>query len=148
MCIKDGFLTIQWLNHKDDLTPCFNLRKKVFIDEQHFNSEFDELDSISQHLLMTEEGLPIGTARLFPSSDSAIYIVGRICVSKECRGKQIGKQMMTEVEKKAKDMGAEELQLDAQCRVQGFYESIGFTACGEQHYDEHCLHVPMKKRIV
>lgn len=37
--------------------------------------------------------------------------------------------------------------LDAQCRMQGFYERLNYQVDGEIHMDEHVPHVQMRKRL-
>lgn len=49
---------------------------------------------------------------------------------------------------KCRALGAKEIKLDAQVRVKGFYEKLGFTVCGEEHMDGHVPHIYMNKRLI
>ena len=59
----------------------FQIRREVFVEEQGFRDEFDEDDKRAVHLVVFEEGRPIGTCRFFKKSeDGAGYLIGRIAV--------------------------------------------------------------------
>jgi predicted GNAT family N-acyltransferase len=38
-----------------------NIRIEVFMKEQGFENEFDDIDTISHHIVVFDEGKPIGT---------------------------------------------------------------------------------------
>ena len=65
------------------------IRQKVFVEEQGFMDEFDDADASARHLVALDDGKPVGTCRFFHMADGA-YIIGRIAVVAECRGKGIG----------------------------------------------------------
>lgn len=66
------------------------IRKTVFIKEQGFHNEFDEIDSYAKHLVLYDEKVPIATCRFFSRESCEDYFIGRIAVIKEYRGKNIG----------------------------------------------------------
>lgn len=134
-----------WKYGKSDIADCYLVRKKVFVEEQGFDgeAEFDTLDSVSHHLLITQNNIPIATARLFLAEDG--FHCGRICVLKECRKTGIGLVIMQKLEEKAISLGADSLSLSAQIRAAGFYEKAGYTKYGEEYLDESCPHIAMKK---
>ena len=41
------------------------IRQEVFIEEQHFQEEFDGIDSRALHLVLYRDGSPAGTCRFF-----------------------------------------------------------------------------------
>ena len=51
------------------------------------------------------------------------------------------------IEAKVKQIGGKKLILSAQCRVQPFYEKLGYTARGEIYLDEYCEHIHMEKTL-
>lgn len=42
-----------------------DIRREVFIDEQGFKNEFDDIDITAIHLVCYDKEKPIGTARIF-----------------------------------------------------------------------------------
>ena len=137
-----------WLEGKDDLTLPYAIRIRVFCDEQGYTPEMeiDDQDTDSWHVLLRSAGKPAATGRVY-WKEAGVMALGRIAVDKEWRGKGIGRLIVEEMIRKAEELGAERLQLDAQCRAAGFYEKLGFTVCGEEHMDGHVPHVLMEKQI-
>ena len=136
-----------WKYGKNEINDCYIVRKKVFIEEQGFNeeAEFDDIDAYAYHLLLTDSGNPVATARLFDEGHG--FHCGRICVLKEYRGKNLGIDIMNEIEKKAKELGADSLELSAQIQASPFYAKAGYEKFGEEYLDEHCPHIMMKKKV-
>lgn len=119
------------------------LRTKVFMEEQGFENEFDKQDEDCYFIVAYEEGKPLGMCRFF-SDDQLHYHLGRVCVLKEHRHLGVGKTVVEEAKKNIENLGGKEIVLSAQSRVKDFYAKLGYTAYGEEYYDEHCLHVDMK----
>lgn len=131
-----------------DLPQCArNIRQEVFINEQGFINEFDEIDKRAWHLVVYDEETPLACCRFFKGESANEFIIGRLAVLKKYRGKQLGALMMQEAEKYIKSIGGKKLSLSAQLRVKDFYEKQGFTASGETYFDEYCEHIHMKKII-
>ena len=61
------------------------IRQEVFIEEQHFQEEFDGIDSRALHLVLYRDGSPAGTCRFFQGREPGAYLVGRIAVRKPFR---------------------------------------------------------------
>ena len=124
------------------------IREKVFMEEQGFENEFDDIDKIASHLVMyNEKEEPIATCRVFESSEKDKYIFGRLAVVASCRGMNIGTEMIKEAEKLVLKKGGVSLSLHAQCRVKSFYKKSGYTEFGEIENDEGCPHIWMNKQI-
>lgn len=123
------------------------IRKTVFIEEQGFKEEFDEIDKIAKHLIIYHDGKAVGVARYFSEDNPNEYHVGRVAVLKEYRKYGYGKKIMELILKDLKNIGAKTAVLSAQCTAQGFYQKCGFTAVGETYLDEHCPHIKMIKNI-
>lgn len=64
------------------------IRQSVFVEEQGFEYEFDDIDETALHLVLYDENdNPCATGRLF--FDGCMKI-GRIAVMKEYRGQSLG----------------------------------------------------------
>lgn len=121
------------------------IRETVFIEEQKFKIEFDDIDNIATHIIMYLDGMPVGCCRLYKQENE--YHIGRIAILKPYRGKGYGEKILLEAEKDAKKMGADSISLSAQVRASGFYEKLGYKKHGEIYFDEYCEHIAMKKDI-
>jgi predicted GNAT family N-acyltransferase len=121
------------------------IREEVFMKEQGFEDEFDDLDAISYHAVLYENGQPIGTARTFLQDD--IYVIGRVAVIKEKRKQHLGKEIMLTIEEKIKELHGTKIMLSAQTRARGFYETLGYVVQGEEYLDEYCPHIKMIKIV-
>lgn len=131
-----------------DLPQCAkDIRQQVFIKEQGFINEFDDIDKCAWHLVVYDEETPLACCRFFRGDTPNEFIIGRLAVLKEHRGKQLGALMMQEAEKYIKSIGGEKLSLSAQLRVKEFYEKQGFTASGDTYFDEYCEHIHMEKAL-
>ena len=106
--------------------------------EQGFKYEFDETDRLAKHMLLFEDDIPVATCRFFFSVERDCYVIGRIAVSKEFRGKQYGKKMLQGAEKTVSDLGGKRIELSAQCRVAEFYKKQGYMELNDIHMDEDC----------
>lgn len=124
---------------------CKYIREEVFMKEQTFVDEFDEIDKYALHLIVYIDNLPIATGRVFKSEDS--YYIGRIAVLKQYRKNKIGSYVIKLLEDKAKELGAKTITLSAQCRVKSFYEKLGYIPIGSTYYEEYCEHIKMIKNI-
>ena len=119
------------------------IRKKVFVEEQGFHDEFDEIDKIAWHIIVYENERPLATGRLY--IDNATPHIGRVAVLRAERGRQLGKLIIAVLEKKARDMGYAKTELSAQLRVVEFYEKLGYAAEGDIYLDEDYPHIKMVK---
>lgn len=143
--------------------PAREIRKKVFIDEQGFQDEYDEVDKMAVHFVLFEDGcLPdersttgrfaieqsaIATCRVFWNEEMNAYALGRLAVIAESRGKNIGSILVNEVEKYVRLRGGTEIVLHAQCRATEFYGKLGFVEFGEVQDEEGCPHIWMRKML-
>lgn len=131
---------------KDNQADSFAVRKAVFVDEQGYKNEFDEIDNICDYVTIYCGGKLAGTGRAFPSEENGAFVFGRIAVLKKFRGLHLGATILEELEKIAKAKGAKCAVLLAQQYAVGFYEKSGFSLCdAEIEYDEGQPHCRMKK---
>jgi predicted GNAT family N-acyltransferase len=124
------------------------IREDVFILEQGFVDEFDENEEIATHMVLFENELPISTCRFYYDKEKEAYILGRIAVIKEYRGKKIGDQMLSFAEERIIEDGGEKILISAQVRVVEFYRKQGYLEFGEEYLDEGCPHIWMEKEVI
>lgn len=123
-----------------------DIRTTVFIDEQGFKNEFDDIDKTAKHILIYHDGKPVGVGRFF-TDDEKTYHIGRIAVLKPYRKYGYGKEIIFSIENELKKLNAEKVTLSAQTRVGGFYEKCGYKKVGEEYFDEFCPHIEMVKNL-
>lgn len=126
-------------------SEAIEIRNAVFVNEQGFENEFDEIDDYAIHLVAFESGKAIATCRFYWDDERKSYVVGRIAVVKDFRGQSAGSTILEEAEKEIKKFGGTCISLLAQIRAKEFYKKCGYTAIGECCYDEFCPHVWMRK---
>ena len=127
---------------------CKNIRTKVFVEEQGFVDEFDEIDDNSFHCVIFENNTAVAVGRVFLyDRENLIYKIGRIAVLKEHRKNHYGSKVVTSLQNKAIELGAKEIHISSQVRVKEFYKSLGYTEIGDVYSDEGCPHILMIKSI-
>ena len=122
------------------------IREEVFVREQGFVNEFDEIDERAVHVVLYRGGEPAGTCRVFAEGGRAH--IGRVAVRRALRGQGAGGMLLAAAEAAAREMGFAEVALAAQVRARGFYEKYGYTACGAPFDEEGCPHILLQKRLV
>jgi predicted GNAT family N-acyltransferase len=130
--------------HLNEAKNAKKIREKVFIEEQGFEIEFDDIDNISLHLEIYKDDKAVGCARMY-SYDNKEYILGRIAVLKEYRGLNYGSYIISVLENEVKKRGGHKITLSAQVRASQFYEKAGYQKIGEEYLDEYCPHIKMIK---
>lgn len=123
------------------------IRITVFVKEQGFVDEEDEIDALATHLVAYEEDKPIATCRFFKENGGEDYVLGRLCVLKEKRTAGVGARLLSEAEKGAKALGAKALKLHSQIGARAFYEKCGYKQSGEIELEQGKEHVWMKKYL-
>lgn len=124
-----------------------SIRKKVFCMEQGFQNEFDAIDQIAEHLILWDCETPVGTCRLYQKPQTHDYIIGRIAIVKEYRGKKMGSKILREAENRIDQRGGNCVFLHAQVRAKPFYQKQGYAALEDTDSVEGCPHIWMYKRI-
>lgn len=138
--------TVKFSHHLSELPEAHDIRTRVFIQEQGFVGEFDEIDRVALHVVLFEHDVPVATGRLFPEGTQSMHI-GRVAVLPAYRGRGLGAAVIRELESAARTQGYTEVILSAQTRVRGFYEALGYQAFGDCYLDEFCPHIQMKKQL-
>ena len=122
------------------------IREEVFMKEQGFQEEFDEIDGHASHLVLFCDGAPAATLRFWQDqTEGKGWMIGRLAVRKEYRGKGLGAELLAAAGEEVRKAGGKTVRLHAQRQAQPFYEGQGYAAYGETDFDEGCPHVWMKK---
>ena len=126
-----------------DIAACRRLRRIVFIEEQGVpeEDEIDDKDDTALHLLATEDGIPVGSARLLLIGDMGK--IGRVCVLKSHRGTGLGAALIRAAIAELRANGMKTAKLGSQTHAIGFYERLGFTATGPEYMDAGIPHRDM-----
>ena len=124
-----------------------DIRIEVFVKEQGFEDEEDEIDSRATHLVAYENGKPIATCRFFKEEGGEDFVLGRLCVLKDKRGAGVGARILSEAEKGAAALGATALKLHSQYHARAFYEKCGYKQDGEIELEQGKEHIWMKKSL-
>lgn len=126
------------------------IRETVFVEEQGFHDEFDEIDQYAEHMIVFDQDRPIAVCRFFQKDRSRKkdYIIGRIAVLKQYRGQKIGSFVLEAAEQEIIRMGGESISLHAQVKAKEFYQKSGYREYGEIDLDEDRPHIWMRKEIL
>lgn len=119
------------------------VRVRVFMEEQGFKNEFDEIDKRAHHVTIYQEDEVIGCARTFIEGNPKEIHIGRIAILKPYRNQGWGRKLVEACESQYKNA---DFVLSAQCRIQGFYESMGYEVRGNIYMDEMVPHIEMIKK--
>lgn len=136
------------VNSESELKDAFRIRRRVFITEQNIppNLEYDEDDRTALHMLARDGEKAIGTARvLFLSNNQAK--LERLAVLKPFRGRGIGSEIISFLEKELKNQGVKKVILHAQCRAIAFYKSCGYQKTGTPFWEVGIKHIKMQKQL-
>jgi predicted GNAT family N-acyltransferase len=124
-----------------------SIREEVFMQEQGFKNEFDDIDDSATHIVLYDDGSPVGCCRVYPDEAVGEFIFGRLAVRKKYRGQDIGRKIMEKAIEYLSSIGASYISLSAQIQAKGFYANFGFMEEGEEYLDEHCPHIHMVKEL-
>ena len=123
------------------------IRKQVFVEEQGFQEEFDELDAQAAHLVLYKRRKPVGVCRVYEDKANGRWIFGRLAVLPKYRNRHYGAKLVQAAQEYVRGVGGTKMHLHAQCQASGFYEKQGFTPYGEIEPEEGCPHIWMQKTI-
>lgn len=140
-------MDIKLLSFNQGIDKIFYIRKTVFVEEQGvpIEEEIDEQDRLAIHILVFDEGVPVGTGRVFEIEKQ--WYIGRVAVLRENRGKGIGRLIMEKLITYAKEQGASRVFVHAQTNTMNFYRDLGFTERGAEFMDGGIPHKEMFKEL-
>lgn len=150
----------------------FEVRRRVFMNEQGYENEFDAIDDDPSclHITLYVDGELAGCARVFPApveralapdaprppvsafdggvDPSEVYLLGRVAVLPEFRRRGLATAIVQMSDAAVRDAGGRVCKLHAQEYVRNLYANLGYTAISEVDYeDEGQPHLWMAKRI-
>lgn len=85
----------------------------------------------TKYILVTDDVLPVATCRLYPVN-SENMMLGRIVVLPDYRNRGLGKLVIKEAEKWAKELGYIRAVLESRDNKVDFYKKLGYVP----HYDK------------
>lgn len=138
-------LTQKWIKgEQGDLTDVHAIRRAVFMDEQGLSEEdeFDGTDGSCLHLLICDDDLPVATGRIFICEE--YFKLGRIATIMTHRGRGIATQLMQSLVGACVAMGGTRQIIHSQLTARSFYETLGFTAYGEEFMEAGLPHIAME----
>jgi ElaA protein len=131
-----------------DVYTVLALRQRVFVVEQHCAYlDADGLDAAAEHLLMSDGPQLVAYLRvLAPGVRFDTFAIGRVIVSPDRRGEQLGRRVVEEaIRRIAAARGAVALSLSAQAHLHDFYGSLGFVRTSEPYDDDGIPHIDMRR---
>lgn len=145
---------IQWhdLHHSQLTVPqlyaLLRLRSEVFVVEQrcvYLDIDGDDLLGENRHILGWRDGHLIAYARIL-KSDSAVdpVVIGRVIVSPNARGEQLGYRLMEQVLASCRRHWPHHaVYLSAQAHLQHFYSHFGFIPVTNIYDEDGIPHIGM-----
>jgi len=132
-------------NDQEYAEQAFNIRRKVFVDEQGVDPalEYEKEEEAHHYLLMIGEK-PVAAAR-WRETDKGIKLE-RFAVLAEFRNRGFGEIILKEVLKDVKPL-KRIIYLHSQLRAVPFYERNGFVKKGEVFYEADMGHYYMEYNL-
>ncbi len=129
------------------LKEAFRIRREVFVEEQGvaLADEFDDHEKHAEHILLYQEELPVGTARL--RSVDGWAKLERICLSAHYRKSGLGSVIIDTLEKMAVERGHRQAKLHGQKQAEGFYQRLGYVTSSPVFMEDGIPHVLMVKQL-
>jgi predicted GNAT family N-acyltransferase len=134
---------------REQIARVQKMRSKIFGEEQGIPREMDldgkDDSSIHVFLCQANSPEPIASGRLTIEGNTGI--LSRIAVVQDFRGSGIGKRIVQELEKIAKEKNVKELTLDPHAYLEKFYADLGYEKIhGAKQVANHQL-ITMTKNI-
>lgn len=144
---EEGPIQVRRIASKADLDRAFEIRRVVFLVEQQVppDLEYDADDERATHVLALSGDQAVATGRLILHDDHAR--IGRMAVLADFRKRGVGRAILEELLRAAREQGVQRIVLHAQVQALGFYESLGFRAFGEV-FDEAGIPHRMMDRVL
>lgn len=126
-----------------DMADVLEIRRIVFIVGQNVpeDLERDGRDDEAIHVIAHHEGRAIGTARLLV--ENGVAKIGRVSVLEELRGQGHGAAIMRFALDELRREDVTVAKLASQTHALGFYEALGFEACGPEFIEAGIPHRDM-----
>ena len=141
-------LVIVAIENDAQMKQAWDIRRRVFIDEQHVPEEIemDDDDAHAFHALAILDGNPVGCGRFVAHDDSEVKI-GRMAVLKNLRTGGIGREILLYLMRIARERGYRHAVLHAQMTAEGFYLKNGYVPVGEVFEEAGIAHRKMVRDL-
>ncbi len=130
------------IEDKDKASIVFDIRQRVFVDEQKVSreEEYDEYEDQSMHYMLLVEKQPAGTARWRFTNDG--IKLERFAILPQFRNNGAGSALVKAV---LADVLTHQkmIYLNAQVPAMNLYKRAGFVAEGELFYEANIPHYKM-----
>ena len=136
-------LEVRLIKNKEESEQVFDIRKRVFTEEQGISSELDRdgEDPNSDQVIALLDNQAIGCGRIRHLDNKAKF--ERLAVLKEFRGKGYGQEILNSMVNYSKSLEFSEIYLDAQYHTKDFYKRQGFKIRGEPFQEVGIKHIEM-----
>ncbi|KWX73093.1 GNAT family N-acetyltransferase [Paenibacillus jilunlii] len=140
-------MRVERVTTQEQLQEAFRIRREVFVEEQGvaLADEFDDYEKDAEHILLYQEELPVGTARL--RSVDGWAKLERICLSAPYRKSGLGSVLIDTLEKMAVERGHRQAKLHGQKQAEGFYQRLGYVTSSPVFMEDGIPHVLMVKQL-
>jgi len=141
-------MRFEWIDGDGDLSGAHRVRDVVFLEEQNVPHEIERNvceDLQAMHLVVWENDVAVACGRILKKDDGLIWLQ-RIGVLAGYRGRGLGVRVTQALVDKVFAMGFGEVWLSSQTHAKGFYERLGFEACGDEYFEAGIAHVKMSLR--
>ncbi len=143
-----GKLVYKLATSERELKEAFEVRKKVFVEEQGISEhlELDGHDSEALHTVVKDGKRVIGTARvLFLTTNQAK--LERMAILKPFRRQGVGRRIISFLNEELRNRQIVQIVLHAQYPVVAFYKSCGFVESGSPFFEAGIKHIKMQRRL-
>ncbi len=114
------------------------------IEQKCLYQEMDGKDEMSMHLMLYNEGILNGYARVLFDEQKNALSFGRLVTPKSVRKKGLGKELMNAIMSYIKEHhNHQPIVISAQCYLQSFYEQYHFVAQGTSYLEDGLPHIKM-----
>ncbi|MFC1921233.1 GNAT family N-acetyltransferase [Chloroflexota bacterium] len=141
-------LRYKCISSDDELEKAFDIRRKVFVEEQGIAEEIelDEYDKDALHIIVKDGEEAIATARArFP--ENGLAKIERMAVLRDYRRMGIGEGIISFLCEEFRNREIKQVVLHAQYSAITFYMSCGFEETGEPFLEAGIKHIEMRKKI-
>ncbi len=143
-----GKLVYKLATSERELKEAFEVRKKVFVEEQGISEhlELDGHDSEALHTVVKDGKRVIGTVRvLFLATNQAK--LERMAILKPFRRQGVGRGILSFLNEELRNRQITQIVLHAQYPVVAFYKSCGFVESGSPFFEAGIKHIKMQRRL-
>ncbi len=143
-----GKLSYKLVASDRELKEAFEVRKRVFVDEQGIaeNLELDDRDGEALHMVVKDGERVIGTARVIFLANNQAKIE-RMAVLKPFRRKGVGRRIISFLNEELRKKQVEQVVVHAQYAVVGFYKLCGFEESSSPFWEAGIKHIKMERRL-